>query len=75
MKERSSPIQWSFHLFLHLAIQVEDRLPPFDSVLDTGQVDEQRPLRSRPVPGRVNGRVVVVRTKVLVWRVLVHADV
>lgn len=75
MEERSSPIQWGLHLFLHLTIQVKNRFSPFDSILDAGQVDEQRPLGLRPVPGRIDNRVIVVRTKVLVWRVFVHADV
>ena len=75
MKERSSPIQWCLHLFLHLAIQVENCLSSFDSVLDAGQVYEQRPLRLRPVPGRIDDRIVVVWTKMLVRCVLVHADV
>ena len=45
MEERGSGIQWGLYLFLHLVVQVEDRLSPFDSILDAGQVDEQRPLR------------------------------
>lgn len=44
MQERSSPIQRGFYLFLHLAVQIEDRLPPSHTILDAGQVDEQRPL-------------------------------
>jgi hypothetical protein len=75
MKERSSPIQRGLYLFLHLAIQVENRLSAFDPILDAGQVDEQRPLRPRPVPGRVNDCVVVVWPKMLARRVLVHADI
>lgn len=62
-------------MFLHLTIQVENGLSSFYSILDAGQVDEQRPLRLGPVPGRIDNRVVVVWTKMLVRRVLVHADV
>ena len=75
MKERSSPIQWSLHLLLHLTIQVENCLSSFDSILDAGQVDEQRPFRLRPIPGRIDDRVVVVWTEMLVRSVLVHADI
>ena len=75
MKERGSPTQWSFHLFLHLVVQVENRLSPFDSILGAGQVDEQRPLRPRPTAGRIDDRIIVVRSEVLVRRVLIHADV
>lgn len=75
MKERGSPIQWSPQLPLRLAIQEENRLSSFDSILDAGQVDEQRPLRLRPVPRRIDDSVVVVWTEMLVRRVLVHADI
>ena len=75
MKERGSSVQRGLYLFLHLAIQVENRLSPFDSVLGAGQVDEQCPLRSRPVPGRINDRVVIVRPKMLARGILVHADI
>lgn len=75
MKECSSPIQWSPQLPLRLAIQVENRLSPLDSILDAGQVDEQRPLRLRPVPGWIDDSVVIVWTETLVRSVLVHADV
>ena len=75
MKERGSSVQRSLYLFPHLVIQVEDRLSSFDSILDTGQVDEQCPLRPRPVPRRINDRVVIVWPKMLVRRVLVHADI
>ena len=75
MEQRSSPIERSIDLSLHLGIQVKNRLSPFYSVLDAGQVDEQRPLRLRPVPRWVDDRVIVMWPKVLVLRVLVHANI
>lgn len=75
MEERSSPIKWSLDLFLHLVVQIENRLSTLYSILDTSQVDEQRPLRPRPTPRRINDRVVVMWPEVLVRCVLVHANI
>ena len=49
-------------------------LATFDPVLDAGQINEQRPLR--PVSrDRILDRIVVMRTKMLSGRILVHTDV
>jgi hypothetical protein len=75
MEERSSPIEWSLDLFLHFVVEIENRFSPFYSILDTSQVDEQRPLRPRLTPARIDNRVVVMWPKVLVRRVFVQADI
>lgn len=65
MEERSSPAQWRLDPFLHLVIQIENRLSPLYPILDTGQVDEQRPFRPRSIPRWINDRVVVMWPEVL----------